>query len=88
MRLALDDFGMGFSSLARLKTFALHTLKIDRMFVTDMLDSDRESAIVRAIVELGHGLGMRVTDRQPSDLAADAPPSGWSQSMSALLTTL
>ena len=127
VRLALDDFGMGFSSLATLKTFALHTLKIDRMFVSDMLDSDRESAIVRAIVELGHGLGMRVTaegvetraqqralamlgcdalqgflfarpmdavqfqallDRQPSDPAADAPPSGWSQTMSALLTTL
>lgn len=50
--LAIDDFGMGYSSLAFLKTFPLHTLKIDRLFVHD---------IVRAIIDLGHGLGLRVT---------------------------
>jgi diguanylate cyclase (GGDEF)-like protein len=65
VRLAVDDFGIGQSSLAYLKRFPLHTLKIDRLFVRDLHrpghHHDRERAIARAIVELGHSLGLMVT---------------------------
>ena len=61
VRLAVDDFGMGYSSLAYLKRFPLHTLKIDRLFVRDLPLARRDAAIVRAIVDLGHGLGLQVT---------------------------
>ena len=61
IRLAVDDFGMGYSSLAYLKSLPLHTLKIDRMFVRDIFERKRDATIVRAIVDLGHGLGLHVT---------------------------
>ena len=61
VRLAVDDFGMGYSSLAYLKSLPLHTLKIDRMFVRDVVEHARDAVIVRAIVDLGHGLGLHVT---------------------------
>lgn len=61
IKLAIDDFGMGYSSLAYLRRFRLHTLKIDREFVRDATGGSREAAIVRAIVELGHALGLQVT---------------------------
>jgi EAL domain-containing protein (putative c-di-GMP-specific phosphodiesterase class I) len=52
---------MGYSSLAYLKRFRLHALKIDRMFVRDVPRLAQDSAIVCAIVELGHALGLHVT---------------------------
>ncbi len=61
MRVALDDFGMGYSSLSYLQTFPVDRIKIDRAFVSKLGTSKETDAIVHAIVELGHALGMRVT---------------------------
>jgi EAL domain-containing protein (putative c-di-GMP-specific phosphodiesterase class I) len=59
--LALDDFGIGHSSMERLVGLPLNELKIDRRFVSRMVSSDRNSAVVRAAIGLAHSLGMVVT---------------------------
>jgi diguanylate cyclase (GGDEF)-like protein len=60
VELSVDDFGTGYSSLALLQRIAVNEIKIDRSFVQAMLTSDGDAAIVRATVELAHGLGLRV----------------------------
>ncbi|WP_250536352.1 EAL domain-containing protein [Caballeronia sp. AZ10_KS36] len=60
VKLSLDDFGTGYSSLSYLNRFALDRLKIDRAFVHDMLDAPADLAIVKAIIDLGHELKLRV----------------------------
>jgi len=57
---ALDDFGMGYSSLNAIKHFPLNTLKIDRMFIKEINTNAVDSAIVNSIVTLAHGLNLRV----------------------------
>jgi EAL domain-containing protein (putative c-di-GMP-specific phosphodiesterase class I) len=60
VRLSIDDFGSGQTSLAYLSTLPIHELKIDRSFITDMLDHNGHAAIVHSIVDLGHNLGFSV----------------------------
>jgi diguanylate cyclase (GGDEF)-like protein/PAS domain S-box-containing protein len=58
--LSIDDFGTGYSSLAHLKQFPVQRLKIDRSFIQDLGRDEDSTAIVRSIIELGHGLKLRV----------------------------
>ncbi|MEP2716099.1 EAL domain-containing protein [Pseudophaeobacter sp.] len=58
---ALDDFGMGYSSLSYLQKFPVDKIKVDAAFVSKLPESEETRAIVSAIAKLGHALGMRVT---------------------------
>jgi len=60
VNVAVDDFGTGYSSLAYLRQFELDILKIDRLFITNMLDSPRDAAVVSTIIDLGRHLGLQV----------------------------
>ena len=60
IRVALDDYGTGFSSLQRLKRLPLHTLKIDKDFVISLASSRADAAIVRSTIDLCHQLDIHV----------------------------
>lgn len=61
VHMALDDFGIGYSSLIYLRRFAFDKIKIDRSFLESMEFSGESSIIVRSIVDLGRSLGLVVT---------------------------
>jgi diguanylate cyclase (GGDEF)-like protein/PAS domain S-box-containing protein len=60
VRLAVDNFGAGYSSLAHLRHLPIDTLKIDRSFVEDVPGNPDAASIVEAIITLGHGLRLTV----------------------------
>jgi EAL domain-containing protein (putative c-di-GMP-specific phosphodiesterase class I) len=57
---AIDDFGAGFSSFAYIKTLPVTHVKIDGAFIQNMVSDVEDQHIVRAMIELAHGLGKRV----------------------------
>ncbi|SMQ63473.1 PAS domain S-box-containing protein/diguanylate cyclase (GGDEF) domain-containing protein [Pseudidiomarina planktonica] len=58
--LALDDFGTGYSSLAYLKRFPIQTLKIDKAFINDISQAERDRKMVASIIAMAHNLGLHV----------------------------
>jgi EAL domain-containing protein (putative c-di-GMP-specific phosphodiesterase class I) len=59
--LAIDDFGVGYSTLMQLRQLPFTELKIDRFFVTDSTHARDSTLIIRSIIDLAHGLGLTVT---------------------------
>ncbi|HEV8700439.1 MAG TPA: EAL domain-containing protein [Candidatus Polarisedimenticolia bacterium] len=59
--IALDDYGTGYSSLARLKRFPIHSVKIDRSFIHNVAAGSDEATLVTAMIAVGHGLKLHVT---------------------------
>ena len=60
VRIALDDFGSGYSSLSYLHSFSFDKIKIDRTFVGDLDNNRHSKAIVRAVIDLGHSLNVPI----------------------------
>ncbi|TCU28859.1 diguanylate cyclase/phosphodiesterase [Rhizobium azibense] len=61
IQISLDDFGTEYSSLSYLKNFPFDNIKIDKYFINDLPGDQKSQTIVRFVIEMAHGLGMRVT---------------------------
>jgi EAL domain-containing protein (putative c-di-GMP-specific phosphodiesterase class I) len=60
VKLAMDDFGTGFSSLSYLREYSFDILKIDRSFIADLMEDEEDRALVNAIIAMAHSLGLEV----------------------------
>uniref|UniRef100_Q07J74 Diguanylate cyclase/phosphodiesterase with PAS/PAC sensor(S) n=1 Tax=Rhodopseudomonas palustris (strain BisA53) TaxID=316055 RepID=Q07J74_RHOP5 len=60
VKISMDDFGSGYSSLTYLQAFPFDKIKIDRAFVMNLGHNPQSAAIVRAVIGLGHGLGVSI----------------------------
>ncbi|OJF99724.1 putative bifunctional diguanylate cyclase/phosphodiesterase [Pararhizobium antarcticum] len=61
IKIALDDFGTGYSSLSQLSDYKFDKIKIDKSFVANFENSEKQEKVVRAIIALGNGLGVTIT---------------------------
>src|SRR3954467_15255317 len=66
--LALDDFGTGYSAITALHRLPIHTLKIDRSFVADVVHEPATAALVHGLLQLGRGMGLQVIAEGIEDL--------------------
>jgi PAS domain S-box-containing protein len=76
VHIALDDFGTGYSSLAYLTRMPIGNIKVDRCFISGLLEGGESEAIVRAVLAMAHSLGMRVTAEGVETLAQGQALSG------------
>jgi predicted signal transduction protein with EAL and GGDEF domain len=76
IEISIDDYGSGLSSLAYLKQIKASELKIDKAFVTDMAQSQRDALLIRSTIDLAHGLGMKVVAEGVEEETAAALLSG------------
>jgi diguanylate cyclase (GGDEF)-like protein/PAS domain S-box-containing protein len=60
MKISVDDFGTGYSSLNHLKRFPISSVKIDRSFVRDITTDPDDAGIIKAIISMAHGMGLKV----------------------------
>lgn len=60
IHLSIDDFGTGYSSLSYLKTFPIHTLKIDRSFTSNIYTDTKDASLVETIIAMAHNLDLKV----------------------------
>jgi len=60
IKIAMDDFGMGYANLAFMKNFRCNQIKIDRMFVEDIVNSEYDRQIVKHVIMMCHAVGMEV----------------------------
>lgn len=60
IKISIDDFGTGYSSLSYLKHLPVYELKIDRSFISEMIEDDDDAVIVKATIEMAHNLGLKV----------------------------
>lgn len=61
VRISIDDYGAGLSSLSYLKRIRAHELKLDKSFIQALGENSREALLVKSTVDLAHGLGMKIT---------------------------
>jgi EAL domain-containing protein (putative c-di-GMP-specific phosphodiesterase class I) len=61
VRIAMDDFGTGYSSLSYLQSFPFDKIKIDQAFISNLDRNVQSTAIIRAVIGLGHGLSLPVS---------------------------
>ncbi len=67
---ALDDFGVGYASLSHLRSLSLSEVKIDRAFVSGVEHNDSDREVIRSLIQLAHGLDLRVTAEGVETLSA------------------
>jgi EAL domain-containing protein (putative c-di-GMP-specific phosphodiesterase class I) len=72
VRISIDDFGMGYSSLERLRTIRVDRLKIDRVFVSDLALNPVDASLIRSMIHLAQQLGLSVIAEGIEDAEACA----------------